>query len=273
MWRASLIVALLSIATEAGAVKRWLEESLPPEVAAEKLEEIFAEGRRIVEANKDKPADKRRRPVAVLDVDESLVISQEGIFWDPRLRRIPGSLKLVNRLLDEGWHVIYFTGRKRKLWRRDPTDPQRRLTPRQRTIREMQRLKFPFGPNTELVMNSTTNLRGYYFKKRYAPRLKKRGEVLLIVENEKDIVRMLSEKFPRALAIRINSRAKYPDTKRGNAGIHVMDDLRITKRGPKEPESPPANRRPNPNVRAPAMRPRPGAPRPPPGRPSRTPRA
>jgi hypothetical protein len=221
MRRAPLLLAWLCLATTASSASAgtaWLEDSLPPEVASVELERVRDDVRRLVAEGK--------RPVVVFDVDETLVISDRGIYWDPKLRRMPGAKEYLKGLLEDGARIIYFTGRKTSLWRKRRSDPPGTLTPRQKTIRELRRLDIPLGPGTELIMNPTQH-RGYVFKELFVPRLRRKGTIVALFDNEKDISRLFREQYPDARVFRLNTRAKYGDIGIGTGGIKVIDDFLI----------------------------------------------
>ena len=185
-----------------------LERSIPPEQQKAQLELVLAEVRVAHAAGE--------RPVVVLDIDDTLILSDEKGF-DPHGPAVRGSIRYARALLRAGAVLVYLTGR--------------RTNEQAATRAQLRRTGFPLGGDAHLMMNpARTWERALTWKARARARILALGRPVAFFENEKENVRLFRRQYPRARVFRLNTSSQYADPGRGARGIVVIDHFLRTGR-------------------------------------------
>ena len=187
-----------------------LERSISPERQRAELELVLAEVRALRAAGE--------RPVVVIDIDDTLILSDEKGF-DPHGPAVRGSIRYTRALLRAGAVLVYLTGR--------------RTNEQVATEAQLRRTGFPLGGDAHLMMNPAKRWeRALRWKARAQAHIVALGRPIAFFENEKENVRLFRRQYPRARVFRLNTRSQYPDPGRGARGIVVIDHFLRTGRLP-----------------------------------------
>jgi hypothetical protein len=196
-----------------------LDRSVSPERQKAELELVLADVRAQTAAGE--------RPVVVLDIDDTLILSDEK-GYDPNGPPVRGAIKYAKALLRAGATIVYLTGR--------------RTNEQANTLAQLRRRGFPLGGAAHLMMNPSTRWeRALRWKERAKARIVALGKPTAFFENEKENIRLFRRQYPQARMIRLNTRSNYPDPGRGARRILVIDDFlrtgRATVRGSRGPRA------------------------------------
>jgi hypothetical protein len=143
-----------------------------------------------------------------LDVHEEPLLGKWKAFWNPRFfsdrycerdDTTPGAASYVKRLIALGAHVVYLTGRDIGRMQKG-------------TLASLKKRDLPTGRQTTLILKPKATDDDLAFKQTAFASIAKKGQVVAVFENEPKNLNAMSEAFPKAVLVFLDTQhSKAPD--------------------------------------------------------------
>ena len=196
------LLSMPAVAATAHPVDSTLKVPLAPAAAAQKLAAVQKKVRALAAAGK--------RPVAVFDIDDTLL--HNGPFTPKALANTPepGAVPFVRALSAAGATIVYLTGRN--------------TSELAKTTAALKDAGLPLGADAHLMLNPDRKMKTVDWKRSATPAILKLGKPVAVFDNELANVRMFREAYPTSAVFRLATSSVKPDPG-GNGPIFVIKDF------------------------------------------------